>query len=59
MVPISKNEIKKKHQTVNFVDTKRLSYIYHCTVAFKRYERRQDSIIQTILKNLIKIVTES
>ena len=31
MVPISKNENKRKHETVNFVNIMRLSYIYSFT----------------------------
>ena len=61
MVPTSKNGNKKKHQTVNFVNIMRLSYIYlnYCTAALKRYEWRHDSINQTIMNNLVAIASDT
>ena len=61
MLPTSKNGNKKKHQTVNFVNIMRLSYIYlnYCTAELKRYEWRHDSINQTIMNNLVAIASDT
>ena len=54
MVPISKNGNKNKHQIVNFVDNETQLHLFnHCTATLKRYERRHDSIIQTIMNSLV------
>ena len=60
MVPISKNRNKKKHQTVNFINIMRLSFIYLITAQpLLNDTTRHDSIIQTIMNNLVATVPDT
>ena len=60
MIPISKNRNKKKHQTVNFINIMRLSFIYLITAQpLLNDTTRHDSIIQTIMNNLMAIVPDT
>ena len=47
MVPISKNENKKKHQTVNFDNIMRLSYIFLITAQLLLNDTNGDTTLSS------------